>query len=99
MTDITLIALPREGVLAALGPVWPPAPGAAIVRIPGASGVEDGAVVVYETPGRPGVTWWLVDGVIPPQGSGPGGDALAALLPGAITETVPDAEPDSPPTS
>ena len=58
---------------------------------------NDGAVVVYETPGGPGVTWWLVDGVIPPQGAGPGGEALAELVPGATTETVPDPVPDSPP--
>lgn len=99
MTDITLIALPRDGVLAALGPAWPPPPGAVIVRIAEGSEVVDGAVVVYETPGQPGVIWWLVDGVVPPQGAGPGGDALAALIPGATTETVPDPAPDNPPTT
>lgn len=99
MTDITLITVPREDVLTALGPDWPPAPGATIVRIPGASGVEDGAVVVYETSGQPGTTWWLVDGIVPPQGAGPGGNTLAALLPGAATEIVPDPVSDSPPTT
>ncbi|MFI8865343.1 hypothetical protein ACIGNW_00270 [Streptomyces sp. NPDC053707] len=99
MTNVTLIALPREAVLASLGPAWPPTPDATIVRIDSAAGVTDGAVVIYETPGQPGVTWWLVDGVIPPQGAGPGGDTLAALIPGATTETAPEPVPDSPPTT
>lgn len=98
MTDVTLIALPREDVLAYLGPAWPPARDAVLVRIDPAAGVTDGAVVVYETPGRPGVTWWLVDGVIPPQGAGPGGEPLAALIPGAVVVLPPEPEPETPPT-
>ncbi|MGP3752205.1 hypothetical protein [Streptomyces sp. IBSNAI001] len=97
MTDVTLIALPREAVLASLGPAWPAAPDAALVRIDQAAGVTDGAVVVYETPGQPGVTWWLVDGVIPPQGAGLGGEPLAALIPGATVDEPQPPAPDTPP--
>lgn len=97
MTDITIIALPRDDVIAYLGPDWPPAPDAVLVRIDPAAGVTDGAVVVYETPGQPGTTWWLVDGVIPPQGAGLGGESLASLIPGAIAEVPPEPDQQTPP--
>ncbi|MET8841448.1 hypothetical protein ABZW67_15310 [Streptomyces rubiginosohelvolus] len=97
MTDITLYAMPRDEVLSYLGPDWPPVPGASVVRIDPAAGVTDGTVSVYDTPGRPGTAWWLVDGVIPPQGAGPGGEPLAALIPGAVVEIVPDPAPEYPP--
>ncbi|MFB8101350.1 hypothetical protein ACFC3O_00685 [Streptomyces sp. NPDC056007] len=97
MTDVTLYAMPREDVLSYLGHDWPPRPGATVVRIDPAGGVTDGIVSVYATPGRPGVSWWLVDGIIPPQGAGAGGEALAALIPGAVAELIPIPEPESPP--
>lgn len=95
---ITVLALPRDQVITSLGPCWPPTPGSVLVRIDPAGGVTDGAVIVYENPGQPGTAWWLVDGVIPPQGAGLGGEPLAALLPGATVESVPDPSPESPPT-
>lgn len=94
---VTVFALPREDVLSYLGPSWPPAPGSTVVRIDPATEVTDGGVSVYETPGRPGITWWLVDGVIPPQGAWVGGDVLAALIPGAVAELIPEPEPGVPP--
>jgi hypothetical protein len=87
---VTYIPLPREDVLTSLGPAWPAPVGASLVRVPVSIGVTDGAVVVYEVEGRPGVTWWLVDGVIPPQGAGPAGEQLAALVPDSVVEIVPD---------
>lgn len=95
MTTITLLALPREEVLTYLD-TWPPAPGTTVVRVDPAGGVTDGAVMVYTTPGRPGVTWWMVDGLIPPQGAGAGGEELAALIPGATVEQVPDQDGGAP---
>ncbi|WP_420169008.1 hypothetical protein [Streptomyces violaceoruber] len=97
MTAVTVYAMPRDEVLSSLGPYWPPAPGATVVRIDPAAGVTDGTVTVYETPGRPGVSWWLADGLVPPQVAGAGGEVLAALIPGAAVEVVPDLAPESPP--
>ncbi|MFF8467910.1 hypothetical protein [Streptomyces griseus] len=94
---VTVFGLPRDVVVGLLGAHWPAAPGSTLVRIDPAAGVTDGAVSVYTTPGRPGVTWWLVDGVIPPQGAGASGEALAALIPGAVAEYIPIPEPESPP--
>lgn len=94
---VTVFDLPRDLVVGLLGAAWPPAPGSTVVRIDPAAGVTDGGISIYETPGRPGVTWWLVDGVIPPQGAGAGGEELAALIPGAVAELIPIPEPESPP--
>lgn len=94
---VTVFALPHDVVVGLLGPAWPPTPGSTVVRIDPAAGVTDGGVSVYATPGRPGITWWLVDGVIPPQGAWIGGDVLAALIPGAVAEYIPIPEPESPP--
>ncbi|MEU3700987.1 hypothetical protein AB0E82_02040 [Streptomyces anulatus] len=94
---VAVFALPHDVVVGLLGSSWPPAPGSTVVRIDPAAGVTDGGVSVYATPGRPGITWWLVDGVIPPQGAWVGGDVLAALIPGAVAEYIPIPEPESPP--
>ncbi|WP_098892270.1 hypothetical protein [Streptomyces sp. or3] len=97
--NVTVYAMPRDEVLSYMGTDWPPTPGATVVRIDPAAGVTDGTVSVYETPGRPGISWWLVDGVIPPQGAGAGGEALAALISGAVAEYIPIPESESPPHS
>ncbi|MEU0157934.1 hypothetical protein ABZ154_03575 [Streptomyces sp. NPDC006261] len=94
---VTVFDLPRDLVVGLLGAAWPPAPGSTVVRIDPAAGVTDGGISVYTTPGRPGTTWWLVDGVIPPQGAWVGGEVLAALIPGAVAELIPVPEPEPPP--
>lgn len=98
---VAYMPLPREEVLASLGAAWPAPVGAVLVRIPQYSEVTDGAVVIYVIEGRPGTTWWVVDGVIPPQGAGAGGEELAALIPDSVVEVVPDPWEDAtpPPTA
>lgn len=94
MSTVAYVPLPRADVISYLGPAWPAAVGATILRPPADSGITDGAVAVYETPGQPGLTWWLVDGVVVPQPSGLVDEVLAALIPGSVLEVVPDLSPD-----
>jgi len=89
---VTFTPLPREEVLAALGRHWPPAPGTTVIRHGYLAEVTTGALAVHEDDDRPGTTWWVVDGVIPPQDAGP-----APLLPGDRPETVPASAVDAPP--
>jgi hypothetical protein len=98
MSTIYWISLQREHVVAYLGTAWPPTPGDTVLRIPPdvAMIVSSGAVIVYDTPGMPGRTWWIVDQIIPPQDAGPVDESLAAQIPGSTLETVP-AEPDPEP--
>lgn len=97
MTTVVYLAMPRDEVIPYLGPKWPPAEGATVLRCPNQAGVTDGAVIVYQVEGKPGTTWWLVDGVIPPQDAGPVDEALAALIPESVLETPEPAPPPTPP--
>lgn len=90
---ITYTPLPREEVLAALGPHWPPQPGAPIVCVGDVIGFTHGAVAVHDNEDRPGTTWWAIDGLIVPQDAGP-----PPAVPGCPTDTVPAPETEhSPP--
>ncbi|MET7560563.1 hypothetical protein ABZS95_10200 [Streptomyces sp. NPDC005479] len=95
--SVTLLALPRDDVAAYLGPAWPVPADAPRLRLPADSGITDGALIVYATPGQPGTTWWVIDGVVPPQDAGPVGEELAALAPGSVLETPPTPDPDPTP--
>jgi hypothetical protein len=89
---ITYTELPRDEVIAALGPHWPPRPGATVALIGEIVAVAHGAVAVHSSGDRPGTTWWAVDGLIVPQDAGPVPD-----LPAARFETVPQPAADAPP--
>jgi hypothetical protein len=82
---VTYTELPRDEVLATLGPHWPPPPGAAVALIGETVAVTHGAVAVHDTDDQPGTTWWAIDGLIPPQEAGP-----APVLPGCPLATVPE---------
>ncbi|MEU0370639.1 hypothetical protein ABZ070_10300 [Streptomyces sp. NPDC006283] len=96
---VAYIPIDRTEVVSYLGSSWPPAATATFLRVPTEQGVTDGAVVIHEVEGQPGITWWLVDGIIPPQDAGPVDEALAALVPGSALETPApqDEEPPGPP--
>ncbi|MDV9194315.1 hypothetical protein OG195_27260 [Streptomyces sp. NBC_01362] len=98
MTDVTILALPREDVIAGLGCDYFPVPAdATLLRIDPAAGVTDGAVIIYATPGMPGVMWWLIDGAIPPQAAGLVTEELAAQVPGSVLEAPPPiTDPEQP---
>lgn len=92
---ITYTPMPREDVLTSLGPHWPPLPGALVAKLGAIVEVSHGAIAVHddeEQPGRPGYTWWVVDGLIVPQDAGP-----APALPDCPLETVPAPAEESPP--
>lgn len=89
---ITHTPMPREDALAALGPYWPPRPGAVVARVLALAAVDHGALSVHGDDGQPGTAWWVVDGLIVPQDAGP-----APYLPGCSRETVPDPADASPP--
>ena len=89
---ITHTPMARDEALAQLGPHWPPLPGAEVVHVGAAVAIEHGAVAVHETDGRPGTTWWAVDGLIVPQDAGP-----PPPLPGVRRTTVPEPAVDAPP--
>lgn len=97
MTDVTFLTLPRHDVAAYLGPAWPAPADALLLRIPADSGITDGALIIYAIPGQPGTTWWVIDSVVPPQGAGPVGEELVALVPGSVLETPPPPDPDATP--
>ncbi|MFJ1698187.1 hypothetical protein ACIOHC_24230 [Streptomyces sp. NPDC088252] len=98
MTTVAILDLPRDDVIAGLGPdYWPTRPDATLLRIDPATGVTDGAVIVYPTPGRPGYFWWLIDGAIPPQAAGTATEDLAAQVEGSVLESPPPSDdPDQP---
>ncbi|MFJ8144686.1 hypothetical protein ACIQ6R_06375 [Streptomyces sp. NPDC096048] len=83
--------MPREDVVTYLGSAWPAAAGSTIERVAFLSEGAHGGVSV-QTDG-PGITWFVVDGVIVPQDAGPlpelEGDELVTL-PAAV-------EPEQPP--
>lgn len=94
----TLLPLPREDVVAALGNALPIPATAPVLRVNPAAGVTDGAVIISLDPTRPGALWWLIDGVVPPQAAGPVDEGLADLIPGSVLEVPPppDREPEPP---
>lgn len=96
MTDPIFTAMDRDEVITYLGASWPVPTDATVLTLPPDTGITDGAVAVYPLPGRPGQTWWAVDGQIPPQPAGTPDEALAALLPGSVLQTPPP--PDDDPT-
>ena len=89
---ITYTELARDEVLASLGPHWPPRPGSTVALIGEAVAVTHGAVAVHGPDGRPGTTWWAIDGLIVPQDAGP-----PPKLPGCRTATVPEPAVVAPP--
>lgn len=97
MTDPVFTAMDRDEVIGYLGSAWPPPADAPLLTLPPGCGITDGAVAVYPRPGRPGRTWWAVDGSIPPQGAGTPDEALAALLPGSVLVVTPPPPEDDPP--
>ncbi|MFC9465206.1 hypothetical protein [Streptomyces coelicoflavus] len=82
--------MPREDVVTYLGRSWPAAPGTTIERVAFLSETACGGVAV-QTSG-PGLTWWVVDGVIVPQDAGP-----LPELEGDELITLPNEEPTQPP--
>ncbi|MFD7066074.1 hypothetical protein ACFV97_02435 [Streptomyces sp. NPDC059913] len=97
MTEVLVLDLPRNDVIAGLGRDYFPVPeGATVLRIDPTQGVTDGAVVIYPTPGMPGYFWWLIDGVIPPQAAGLVTEDLAAQIEGSVLESPPPPDPEQP---
>lgn len=96
----------RDEVIRYMGPTWPVPATATTLTLP-ADAIDStgqpfttGAVAVWPTPGRPGQTWWAVDGSVPPQPAGTPGDALAALVPGSVLVVPPPPEENpTPPQS
>jgi hypothetical protein len=102
MTDPIFTAMDRDEVISYLGSYWPVSAATPLLTLPPDCGITTGAAAVYPRPGRPGTTWWAVDGSIPPQGSGTPDEALAALLPGSVLILPPppsDDPPSSPPST
>lgn len=101
MTDPVFTEMDRDEVISYLGTAWPTRPDAATLTLPPDCGITTGAVAVYPTPGRPGLTWWAVDGQIAPQSAGVPDQALADLLPGSVLHLPdpPSPEIPSPPYS
>ncbi|WP_326730234.1 hypothetical protein [Streptomyces phaeochromogenes] len=89
---ITHTPMSRDDALAMLGPHWPPRPGATMARIGSVAAIDHGAVAVHTAEGRPGATWWAVDGLLVPQDAGP-----PPSLPGCPMQTVPEPAESSPP--
>ncbi|MFI1734044.1 hypothetical protein ACH40E_33490 [Streptomyces acidicola] len=89
---ITHTPMTRDETLAVLGLHWPPRPGALVARIGSVVAIGHGAVAVHDTDGRPGTTWWAVDGLVVPQDAGP-----PPSLPGCPLETVPEPAVEPPP--
>jgi hypothetical protein len=100
MTDPVFTAMDRDEVIGYLGSYWPARGTDPALTLPPDCGITTGAVAVYPRPGRPGTTWWAVDGSITPQPAGTPDEALAALLPGSVLVLPPPAPPedDPPPT-
>lgn len=98
MTDPAYTPYDRTEVIGYLGTAWPAPATATLLVLPVDTVGPDftGAVAVWPVPGRPGTTWWAVDGVVPPQLTGTPDEALAALLPGSVLQTPPP--PDGDPT-
>jgi hypothetical protein len=92
--------LDRAEVISYLTGSWPPVPGDPCLLLPETSGLVDGAVSVYPVEGEPGTTWWVVDATVYRQDAGTPDEALAALIPDSVLDTVPTADPppDSPPS-
>ncbi|MEV6313363.1 hypothetical protein AB0M10_32840 [Streptomyces sp. NPDC051840] len=92
----TYTTTPRTTAVRALGPWATARPGALAVRVP-AAGTVQGTVTAYPADtSQPGWTYPVLDGLVLPA---PYLDAasLAALIPQAVVERIPD-QPDTPPT-
>jgi hypothetical protein len=83
--------MPRQDVVGYLGAAWPAQPGETVERVGFLSAVAHGALSV-QTDG-PGITWWVVDGVMVPQDAGP-----LPRLEGDEMYAIPAEEPETPPT-
>lgn len=95
MTDPIFTEMDHNEVTDMLGTYWPVPNTATTLTLPPDCGITTGSVAVYPVPGRPGRTWWAVNGSIPPQAAGVPGQALADLLPGSVL-VIPDPPPDHP---
>ncbi|TJZ55613.1 hypothetical protein FCH28_09750 [Streptomyces piniterrae] len=94
------VPLDRDEVVRCLGNRLPPRVGRPVLRVPTDAEVQTGGVCVFPIEGRPGYLYYLLDGLIVEQDAGPVDEALAALIPGSVLETVPgDIPPETPPTS
>lgn len=89
---ITHTPMPREDVLTALGPYWPPRPGSTVAHVLGLAGAIHGTLSVHGDDGQPGTAWLVVDGLIVPQDAG-----APPQLPNCRIETVPEPAPATPP--
>lgn len=89
MTDPSFTEFPQDEVVTYLSRWWPIPNNATLLLLDTDHTAFTGAVGVYPVPGRPGTTWWAVDGVIPPQPIGTPTQALAAMLPGSVLQTPP----------
>ncbi|MEU7431088.1 hypothetical protein AB0B07_09555 [Streptomyces sioyaensis] len=94
------VPLDRDEVVRCLGDRLPPRVGWPVLRVPTDAEVQTGGVCVFPREGQPGWLFYLLDGLIAEQDAGAVDEALAALIPGSVLETVPgDIPPESPPTS
>ncbi|GGS82011.1 hypothetical protein [Streptomyces griseoviridis] len=91
MTNIMFTLMPREDVISYLNGSWPAKAGATIERVAFLSETAAGGVSV-QSGSEPGITWWVVDGVIIPQDAGP-----LPELEGDELITLPPEEPSTPP--
>lgn len=89
---ITHVRMDREDAVTALGPHWPPRPGAIVGRCLALADVDHGTLSVHGDDGQPGTAWLVVDGLIVPQDAGP-----APLLPGCSQYVLPEPALATPP--
>ncbi|MCI3153228.1 hypothetical protein ELQ39_15955 [Streptomyces sp. GB4-14] len=84
--------MPREDVITYLGRAWPAPPGATVERVRFLSEHAHGGVSV-QSGSQPGMTWWVVDGLIVPQDAGP----VPRLEGDEVYDLPPDDSPTEPP--
>lgn len=98
--DPIYVPLDHDEVVRCLGNRIPARTGRPFLRAPADAEVQTGGVCVFPTEGQPGWLFYLLDGCIYEQDAGPVDEALAALIPGSVLETVPgDIPPETPPTN
>lgn len=90
---ITFLPIDRDAVLSYLGTAWPARPGTTYERVRFLS--EEGhGVLAVQSGSQPGISWYVVDGVVVPQDAGP-----PPGLEGDEMITLPPDEELPPPTS